>query len=88
MLCQPRKLRIRAGAGQYLGIARGNHTPALTLERMPDYRRPAASSTGGNDLVDEVHKLAWKSHRNLLAHPITVAKWEQEIRSRERLASR
>lgn len=77
MLGQSCKLRIRAGAGQYLSVARGDHTPAFALERIADDRRPAASSAGGNDLVDEVHKLVWKSHRDLFAHPITVAKWEQ-----------
>ena len=33
ILGQPRKLGIGTGAGQDLGIARGDHAPALALER-------------------------------------------------------
>jgi hypothetical protein len=74
---KPCELRIRAGAGKDLGIAFGEGAPALALERTSDDRRSAPPSPGVDDLVDEVDKVVWKSNRDLLAHPIMVAKWEQ-----------
>lgn len=75
MLGQPGELRIRTGAGQDLGVARGARAPALALERPGDYCRPATSGAGVDDLVNELDKLVWESDSDLLAHPITVAKW-------------
>jgi hypothetical protein len=74
VLGKPRELRVWTGAGKDLGIALGKGTPALSLERMGDDRRPAALGTGVDDPIDEVDKLVWKSNSDLLAHPKMVAK--------------
>jgi hypothetical protein len=77
MLSKPCELRIRAGAGKDPGIAFGESTPTLALERTGDDRCTAVSSPGIDDLVDEVNKIVWKPNSDLLTHPIMVAKWEQ-----------
>jgi hypothetical protein len=77
MLGEPLELWVRAGAGKDPGIAFGESTPALALERTGDDYRPATSTTGIDDLVNEVNKLVWKPNRDLLAHPKMVSKWEQ-----------
>ena len=75
MLGQPRKLGVGPGAGENLGVARGNNAPAFALERMGDDSRAATSIAGANDLVYEIHQLVGESHSDLLAHPIMVANW-------------
>jgi hypothetical protein len=77
VLSEACELWIRTGASKDSGIAFGESAPALALKRTGDDRRPAASSPGIDDLVDEVNKIVWKPNRYLLAHPIMVAKWEQ-----------
>ena len=75
MLSEPCELRVRTGACKDPGIAFGEGAPTLALKRTGDDHRPAARSTGVDDLVNEVDKLVWKSNSNLLAHPKMVAKW-------------
>jgi len=74
VLSEPRELGVWTGAGKDLGIAFGEGAPALALERTGNDCRPAASSAGVDDLIDEVDEIVWKSNCDLLAHPITVAK--------------
>lgn len=74
MLSEPCELWVRTGAGKDPGIAFGKGAPALTLERTGDDCRPAASSAGVDDLVNEVDKVIWEPNCDLLAHPIMVAK--------------
>jgi hypothetical protein len=73
MLGKPGELRIRAGVGKDLGVSRSDHAPALALERPAHDCRTAASSTGADNLVDEVNELIWKAYSYLLAHPNMVA---------------
>ena len=75
MLSEPCELWVRTGAGKDPGIAFGEGAPALALERTGDDCRPAASSAGVDDLVNEVDKLVWESNSDLLAHPEMVAEW-------------
>lgn len=75
MLSEPGELWVRTGAGKDPGIAFGEGAPALALERTGDDCCPAASSTGVDDLVDEVNKIVWEPNSDLLAHPVMVAKW-------------
>ncbi len=74
MLSETRELGVRTGASKDLRIAFGERPPALALERMSDYRGPAAAAAGIDDCVDEVDELLGKPNGDLLAHPITVAK--------------
>jgi hypothetical protein len=75
VLGKPCELRVRTGAGKYPGIAFGEGTPTLALERTGDDCRPAAPGAGVDEIVDEVDKIVWESNSDLLAHPIMVAKW-------------
>ena len=75
MLSESCELWVRTGADKDPGIAFGEGTPALALERTGDDRRPAASGAGVDNLIDEVDKLVWKPNGDLLAHPRMVAKW-------------
>jgi hypothetical protein len=75
VLSEPCQLWVRTGAGKDPGIAFREGTATLALERTGDDCRPAAPGAGVDDLVDEVDKLVWESNSDLLAHPITVAKW-------------
>lgn len=75
MLGEPCELWVRTGAGKDPGIAFGEGAPPLALERTGDDCRPAASSAGVDDLVNEVDKLVWESNSDLLAHPKMVAEW-------------
>ncbi len=75
MLGQPREVWVRAGAGEDPGIAFREVTPALALKRPGHDSGPAALRAGVDDFVDEVDKLLRKPNGDLLAHPITVAKW-------------
>ena len=77
MLGQSGELWIWTGAGDDLGIARRHHAPSLPLERLGDYCSPAAPATGADDFVNEVNDVVGEPDRDLLAHPIMVAKWEQ-----------
>jgi hypothetical protein len=77
MLGKPGKLRIRTGAGQDLGIARGDQAPALALERPRNDRSPAVSGAGIDDLVNEIDKLVWESNSDLLTHTNMVPDWYQ-----------
>jgi hypothetical protein len=60
---KPCELRVRAGAGKDPGIAFGEGTSVLTLERAGDDYRPAARGAGVDDLIDEVNKVVWESSR-------------------------
>lgn len=75
MLSEACELWIRTGAGKDPGIAFGEDTATLALERMGYDCRPAASNAGVDDCVDEGDKLVWKSNSDLLAHPKMVANW-------------
>lgn len=73
MLGEPRELRVRTGGGEDSGIAFRIRPPPLPLERPGHDSRPTALGTGIDDPIDEVDKVIRKTHRNLLAHPKTVA---------------
>jgi hypothetical protein len=72
----PRTRRaLRAlGAGEDPGIAFCEFPTTLTLECPGHDSGPAALGTGVDDLVNEVNKVIWESHCDLLAHPKLVAK--------------
>jgi len=74
VLGQPRKLWIRAGAGEDLGIACSHHAPPLAVQRPGNDCGTAATGARADDLVNEFDKVIWKSNGNLLAHPKMVAK--------------
>lgn len=74
VLGEPCELWVRTGAGKDPGIAFCEATPTLALKRPSHYRGPAALRAGVDDPVDEVDKIIWESDRDLLAHPIMVAK--------------
>ena len=73
MLGKLGKLRIRTCASEDLCVPRGDHAPALALERPAHDRRAAASGARVDELVNEVNELVWKAHSYLLAHPNMVA---------------
>ncbi len=73
VLGQPCELWIRTGAGEDPGVAFGEATPTLALERPSYDGSPAALGAGVDDLVNEVNKLLWKPNSDLLAHPKTVS---------------
>jgi hypothetical protein len=75
VLGQSHQLWIWAGAGQDLGVASRNCTPALALKRSGDDCRPAASETGINDPIDELDEIVGEPNSDLLAHPTMVAEW-------------
>jgi len=74
VLGEPCELWVRAGAGEDPGIAFGELTPALALECPSHDSGPTALGAGVDDPVDEVDKVIWKPHCDLLTHPIMVAK--------------
>ena len=78
MLSETSKLRIRAPTREDLSIARGNRTPALTLEGTSDNRRPAVLTTGPHDLVHERNQLIREANGNLLAHTKMVPNWYEQ----------
>jgi hypothetical protein len=75
VLSEPSEPRVRTSSGKYPSIAFGEGAPTLALKRTGNDCRPAASSAGANDLIDEVDELVRESNSDLLAHPIMVAKW-------------
>jgi len=74
VLGEPCELWVRTGAGEDPGIAFGELTTTLALERPRYDGGPAALGAGVDDLVDEVNEVIWEAHCDLLGHPITVAK--------------
>ena len=74
MLGESRELRVWAGAGEDPRIAFREVAPPLPLERPSNDSRPAAPPAGVDDPVNEINQLLRKPNRDLLAHPITVAK--------------
>ena len=74
VLGEPFELWVRTGAGENPGIAFCELTTTLALKCPGHDSRPAALGAGVDDLVNEVNKIIWESHRDLLAHPGMVAK--------------
>ena len=74
VLGEPCELWVRTGAGEDPGIAFCEITPTLALERPGHNSRSAALGAGVDDLVNEVDKVIWEPHCDLLTHPIMVAK--------------
>lgn len=77
MLGESHELWIRTCTGEDPGIAFGEGASTFALERTGDYYRPTARGPRVDDPVNEIDKLVWKPDSDLLAHPITVAKWER-----------
>ena len=75
MFGQPGKLRIRACAGQNLGIARGYRAASFALERSGDDSGAAASYARVDEVVHKLDEIVRKTYRDLLTHPIMVPDW-------------
>jgi hypothetical protein len=74
VLGKPCEFRVRAGASENPGIAFCELATALALKCPGHDSGPAALGAGVDDLIDEVDEIVWKTYRDLLAHPKTVAK--------------
>lgn len=75
MLGQPGKILVRTAASKDLGIPRGNHAPAFTLERSRHNCRTTMPCSSIHPLVHEVHEIVREANGDLLAHTKTVADW-------------
>lgn len=75
MLSETRKLWILARSSKDLGIACGDRTATLALERTGHDRCSTRLRSGADKSVDEVDQLIGEAHGDLLAHPITVPDW-------------
>jgi hypothetical protein len=59
VLGKPGKIRVRTGTSEDLGIPRGNHAPALTLESASHNRRTTVPCASIHSLIHEINELIW-----------------------------
>ncbi len=74
MLGKTREVGVRRTCAKNRGVARGDGASPVAFESTGNHRSPAASRSRANLLIDKVDELLRKAHRDLLAHPIMVAK--------------
>ncbi|HSZ69486.1 MAG TPA: hypothetical protein VK756_03905 [Solirubrobacteraceae bacterium] len=75
MLGQSRKLGIRAGARQDLGVARGYRAAPFALERPREDSRSAASHARIDEAIYELDEVVWQTYSDLPAHTGMVPSW-------------
>lgn len=75
MLGKAGKLGILTRSSEDLGVACGDRTATLALERTGHYRSPTGLGTGDHELVDELDQLVREADGDLLAHPMMVPNW-------------
>ena len=74
MLGKTREVGVRRRRDENRGVSRGDGASPFAFESAGNHRSPTASHSRANLLIHEVDELLRKAHRDLLAHPIMVAK--------------
>jgi len=79
MLGKSREVGVLRRCAKNRRIARGDGASPVAFESTGNDRSPAASRSRANLLIDEVDELLRKAYRDLLAHPIMVAKRYRDV---------
>ena len=61
---------------QYFDIAERSQTPPLTLQRSRHDSRSTRFLAPNDEVINEIHKIIWQPHGDLLAHTDMVSIWD------------